>query len=91
MKSLSVFLLTTMFLSQIAYAQKPNIVLSKYEARNIYSLLNLAETDDDDLSDCKKDTDCGTGEICVGIGICVPEDKVRSLRSKLPTLLGPSR
>ena len=59
--------------------------ISRYEVKNIINLLNLS--DDDSIADCKSDSDCGPGQICVGIGLCVPKASVHSMRGQLPNLM----
>ena len=59
-----------------------SVTLSKKEAKAAMSLITGHEVS----GDCKKDSDCGKGEICVGIGICVPEDNSDEFKSKVPSL-----
>lgn len=86
MKKITNILMLSLLLSTSAFgAGQSKLTISRYEVKNILSMINAV--DDDEIADCKSDSDCGAGNICVGIGICVPEAKVRPLRSKLPNMM----
>ncbi|MBT3983879.1 MAG: hypothetical protein HOE90_21160 [Bacteriovoracaceae bacterium] len=93
MKYLTLIMVHALLLTNLAFAKKftnakkqNNLTISRYEVKNIISMLKL-NADGDDIADCKSDSDCGSGEICVGIGICVPEAKAKAYAFKLPSLL----
>jgi hypothetical protein len=86
MKKLTNVLMLSLLLSTSAFgAGKSKLTISRYEVKNILSMINAV--DEYEIADCKSDSDCGAGNICVGIGICVPEAEVKILRSKLPNMM----
>ncbi|MBL6991911.1 MAG: hypothetical protein ISR65_19165 [Bacteriovoracaceae bacterium] len=85
MKVFTATFLITLIMSTTAFAQRESITLGRFEVKNLYAILEL--TDSNEIADCRKDSDCGTGEICVGIGICVPKASAFEYRSELPRLM----
>lgn len=80
-----VLILSSLLSTSAFAARQSKLTISRYEVSNLLSMINAV--DDDEIADCHSDADCGAGSICVGIGICVPEAKVKSLRSKLPNMM----
>jgi hypothetical protein len=89
MKKLVLAVLSTVALVSTANAGRSVVKLSRYEVKNVMHMMAL--TDIDEFVDCRSDSDCGEGLICVGIGICVPESTTAEYKKLFPALLSPNR